>query len=291
MLTRSGIAVLIALSAPSGCRSRAPESSPVTKPSPPSPQPPGSSRVDDLFRSYEHKLPEPETLSEQNGASFECAHHGWVTYTLLYATSKKLPLESDAELVQLVPWARHPDTCLRYIAIQAIIARIGFDSNRTSLPGMHEPEHYHFHDIFVALKAYFDAKKIAVYPQVFAEMKINITANDFAMMKGRWDEEPTPSKNFLTTVEFDGELLRVTTRRVQPSPTWPDHTWTTKLKDVTVNDQKQFVITGEWNVESNTKGYQGAKVTPSQFTYSVWPVRADLVWFRDGSYWTKLRRN
>lgn len=241
---------------------------------PVAPRPAHNSQLDELFRKYDEKLPEPDTISEQNGASLECPRHGWVTYTLLYGAAHRLPIESDDDLVRLVRWARHDDVCIRQMAMDAIVERIKLDPNNLSVPGMHEPEDYQHHEIFVALRKYFDAKSISFDPQIFAGMMLDVTAKDFAMMNGRWEEEATASKNFVQFVEFDGELLRVTLHRVEPSPKWPDRTTTTKVGPVTVNDRHQFVIPHD-----------------AESTYLFWPVRADIVWFHEGvGYWTKLRK-
>lgn len=265
----------------------------VTSPPPPiepaAPKP--SSRIDELFRSYEQKLPEPASLSESNGASVQCERHGYATYTLLAGTARRLPIERDADLIDVVPWARASDPCIRYIAIEAIVRRIGFDTNRVSLPGMHEPEHHHFHEIHVALRAFFEARRVRVPPPLFAEMWLTVTPQDLAFFAGSWHEDLSATKNFQTSVELDAELVRVTSRRTQPDPAWPDHTWTTKIAKVTVDERARLIVAGAWDVESNAKGYQGQKIVPSGFTYAIWPVAADVIWFDEGrNSWTKLRR-
>ena len=280
--------VVVALALLCGCRSRAPDPTPVTTSSVPATPP---SPIDQLFRSYQNHLPEPETLSESNGASLKCPRHGWVTYTLLHATAQKVPLASDADLVGLVPWTRADDTCLRMIAIEAIVQRIEFDSNRVSLPGMHEPDHYHHRDILASLRSYLVARQLAFDKKLFEGLMLDAVPKDFAALRGTWVEDPTPGKNFLTTVEIDEGELRVLRRRVTPSPSWPDHTWTTKLGSVTIDDRSLFVVRGEWDLESNTKGYKGSKIVPSQFTYAFAPVRNDVLWFDSGgASWVRLRR-
>ena len=266
---------------------------------------PRSTRIDDRFRELEKKLPEPETLSEANGATLDCEHHGYATYTHLAALAEKLAIARDDELLDLVPWARSGDPCIRQIAIEAIVARIKFDRGRLSVPGMHDPEDHLFHEIFVSLRRYLLAHSVAFEAGIFGGMMLVVQPPDFAMMKGSWDEADTKMKNFVSRVEYDGELLLVTRHHVTPDPAWPDHTWTTKVKDIVVNDRGQFVVTGDWNVESNAKGYQGQNIyvvgapqgvpphenTPSQFTYVFWPISAEIVWFDDGlGRFTKLRR-
>lgn len=257
---------------------------PIRFPGPPS-------RIDELFRSYEKKLPEPATLSEGNGASMKCERHGWATYTLLDATARKLPVQSDADLPRLVPWARANDPCLRQIAVQAIVDKIAFDSNRLSAPGMHDPEHYHFHDIMVALKRHLDEKKVAVPEPLIAGMMLDASEKDFWLMKGKWEEDAGERKNFRTSLELETDLIRVTSKHTTPDPAWPDRTSTTKIKEVRVNERGQFVLAGEWDMESNANGYRGEKIEPSDSKYVVWPISKDLIWFDEGGRsWHKLRR-
>jgi hypothetical protein len=267
---------------------RAPEATTVTTTKAPTPR---STRIDDRFREYEKKLPEPETLSEGNGATLDCEHHGYATYTLLAALAEKLAIARDDELLDLVPWARSKDPCLRQIAIEAIVTRIKFDRDRLSAPGMHEPEDHVFHEIFVSLRRYLLAHSVAFDAGIFGGMMLVVGPADFALLKGGWDEAETKMKNFASRVDYNGEHLLVTTHHVTPDPAWPDHTWTTKVKDVVVNERAQFVVTGEWDVESNANGYQGKKLVPSQFSYVFWPISAEIVWFDDGrGSFTKLRR-
>jgi hypothetical protein len=121
--------------------------------------------LDELFRDYQKKLPEPATLSEGNGATLECPYHGYVTYTLLYAIAKKLPLQSDADVARLVRWYRDGDPCIRYIAIEAFLPKITHDRDRLSLPGMHEPDDYQYRDILVSAKLFLDDKRVAHDPR------------------------------------------------------------------------------------------------------------------------------
>lgn len=282
---------LVAMAMLCGCgeRATAPEPTLVTRETP-APPPRALSRIDELFRGWQTQLPEPATLSEGNGASLEC-RHGFTTYTLLSATAKRVPIDTDADLLDLVPWAHDPDPCIRYIAIQAIVERIQLDTDPLSLPGMHEPDHHHFHEIFVALRRYLVGKQVRIPPRAFAGMYLDITSRDFATLTGTWREDAQPMRNFQTTVAIDREHVVVTSRRTQPDPAWPEHTWTTKIATVTVNERGQYVVAGEWNVESNANGYRGQPITPSQFTYKFWPTRRDILWFdENGGSWIELRR-
>ena len=253
---------------------------------------PAMTAIDTLFRSWAVKLPEAATLSEQNGASLvECDGKPGATYTLLRATAAKVPLNSDADLISLVPWAKHPNPCLRYIAIKAIIAAIGFDSNKLSAPGLHEVEHHHFHDIMVSLKQHLDARAVVIPAGTFDGMFVSLSQPEAsALLRGAWVED-SEGKGFQDFVTFTGDSLEVTQKHLPADPEHADFTWTTKVDKVTVNARQQVVVTGLWNVESNSTGWKGKQVEPSQFVYTFWPVAPGVVWFKKGAaYWEKLKK-
>jgi hypothetical protein len=144
--TAIGLSVALA-GAALGCRSTGNEPAPVTStPTVFSPPPASASAairptepphpLDQLFRGYENELPAPATLSEGNGASLKCPHHGHVTYTLLDATAQRLPLERDADVARLVRWYRDDDPCIRYIAVEALLRKIVHDRDRLSLSAL-----------------------------------------------------------------------------------------------------------------------------------------------------------
>jgi hypothetical protein len=249
--------------------------------------------IDEAFRSWEKKLPEPATLSEHNGASFMCnADHG-ATLTLLAATAKKVKIERDEDLVTVARWARHADPCLRQIALEAILPRIPFDRNKLAVPHMHDPEHYEYHDIFVALKVYLDRKHVAYDAKVFDGMMLDVKDADFAaLVHGKWIEQ-IDNKGFQEFLEVDREESRVTSKHLPPDPKWPDHTQTTRIKEVKTNTDGQFVLTGAWNIESNAAGYKGPKNEPAQFVYSFWPVKPGVMWIKNGetAYWIKMKKS
>ena len=178
--------------------------------------------LDELFRGYQKKLPEPATLSEANGASLHCPHHGYVTYTLLYATAERLPLEGDADLARLVHWYRDSDPCIRQIAVEALLPKIAHDRDRLSLPDMHEPDNYQYRDILVSAKLFLDGKRVAYGPRLFDGVLVSVTAKDFGpAFHGSWKEAITKSYNFQYLVAIDGESVRVTHRRTTPIPNGP----------------------------------------------------------------------
>lgn len=231
--------------------------------------------LDELFRGYQKKLPEPATLSEANGASLKCPHHGYVTYTLLYAISEKLPFGADADVARLVHWYRDSDACIRQIAVDALLPRIAHDRDRISLPDMHEPDNYQYRDILVSAKLFLDGKRVAYGSRLFDGTMVSITAKDFGpALHGSWQEAITKAHNFQYLVEIDGESVRVTHRRTTPDPKWPDRTSMTKIREVVVDERHQFVVSG------------------SDQTYTFMPVRDDVVWFDNGEPhdWRKLEK-
>jgi hypothetical protein len=232
--------------------------------------------IDELFRGYQKQLPEPATMSEGNGATLQCPHHGYVTYTLLYATAEKLPLQGDADIARIVRWYRDRDPCLRQIAVEALLSKIAHDRDRLSLPGMHEPDDHQYRDILVSAKLFLDTKRVAYDPKLFDGVIVSVTEKDFGpTLHGSWREAITKSYNFQYLVEIDGKSVRVTHKRTTFDPKWPDRTSTTEIKDVVVNDRQQFVVSG------------------ADQTYTFMPVTSSVVWFDNGEAynWRKLEKS
>lgn len=256
------------------------------------PSRPKAVTIDELFRGFVKELPAPATLSEQNGMGMaECDGKPAPTYNLLRATAAKLPVKTDVDVMSLVPWARHTNPCIRQIAIEALIEKIGFDRNALSAPGMHDVEDHHFHDIMVSVKRFLDARKVTIPPEVFAGLQVAPSEKDFGLLlRGSWVEE-IDGKGFQDFVEISDAELRVTSKHLPTDAAHPDHTWTTGITAVTMNERGQFVVTGAWGVESNSKGYRGKRTEPSPFIYRFWPVAPGVVWFKNGehAYWEKLR--
>lgn len=255
-------------------------------------EPPRPTAVDEAFRAYESQLPEPQSLSEQNGATLACSGSRSATLTLLGVAAKKVRVERDADLVGVARWARHEDPCLRHIALEVILPRIGYDRSQLSVPPMHDPEHYAYHDIFFSLKAHLDRARVAYDAKVFEGMMLDVKPTDFStFVRGTWIEE-IDGKGFQELLEVDGEHARVTSKHLPPDPKWPDTTQTTKIARVASNERGQLVLTGAWSVESNSAGYTGPKNEPAAFVLSFWPVRPDVMWFKNGeaAYWVKMKR-
>ena len=252
------------------------------------------SAIDALFRGYGERLPLPASLGEGNGATLSCRHHGYATYHLLAACARKVPIERDDDLLAVVPWCRDADPCIRQIALDTLVPRIGFDEDQLVVPNMHDLEHFLFHDIFLSLKRTLDAKRVAYDPGIFEGMLLDVGLDAFApLMHGAWEEDVDPrARNFQDFVEIDASTIRVTRKETHGHPDWPDHTLTTKIKAVSINERRQFAITGAWDVESDASGYRGPKTRPAAFVYKLWPVKKGIAWFAGGTSgdWTKLHK-
>jgi hypothetical protein len=242
-----------------------------------------SRSIDEAMREYVEHLPEATSLSEQNGASMDCAAKQYgtpsETYTHLYGLAERLPNNGDTDLVALVPWAHADDPCIRQIAIDAIVARIKLDRNRLSAPAMHEPDSTLFHEIMLELRDYLRAHNVVMPPDLFAGTFIDITPKDLAAFHGSWAEKANRSRTVQHFVELDATTLRVKTHYIPPSRNFPDSTVALQIKNVTIEKRAAFVITG-------TEARQ-----PDVRTYTLMPVSKDVVWLSYlPSSWTRLER-
>jgi hypothetical protein len=247
--------------------------------------------LDALFATWAKKRPEAATLSEQNGKSILCRDGDHATLTLLGASARKVVVSDDADLVALARWARHPDPCIRQIAMDAIVPAVGFDRNQLVVPHMHDPEHHLFHDIFVSLHARLGAKATALDPEPFAGMMLDATAGEvIASLRGTWIEDHG-SKGFQVFVEVGTSTMAVTRKHVPGDPKFPDVTWTSELPAGKLDARRRYVVHGAWGFERHGQTDE-PRQSPSPFVYSFWPVARDIVWFKDGepAYWIKLRR-
>jgi hypothetical protein len=245
--------------------------------------------MDVLLRLYAEKLPQPATLSEGNGACLVCAKHGWVPYTLLEGAGSRLPLDDDEDLLQAIPWLKHGDPCIRQIAAFAITQRIGFGTQRLSLTGMNDPEHFYNYQIVLALKAYLDQRNIKYDPTVFERMLVDVSAKPLSSyLTGKWEEPSERRKNILKSVEIADDVIHVSNKfRSKPSL---DHTNVSKIKEVNTNDQRQYVVSCEWD-EQWALGCVPRRHVPSQVSYVVWPITNDVMWLKEASGgWKKFKR-
>lgn len=231
----------------------------------------GAGRIDALFTQFAQKLPEPATLSEQNGATGECTRGG-ATYSLLYATSQKIPVATDAELRQVLPWARHTDPCIRQIAIDVLVTKLAYDRNDLSIPDMHDPAHYQFHAIHAALKARFDRKRIAYSPNDFGELVFVVEpTRAVEYLVGAWTEDVDATAGAQTQLAITPQASTLTSHHLPADARFADMVHTVTFKGLVIVD-----------------GHFVAKGDPAQ---QFWPVRQNIMWYRALSpYWIKLRR-
>ena len=267
-----------------GCKPSPPPSPSASPLSANAVEPTNGPAIDDLFRGFETKLPEAETLGEQNGPFVRCLGNRGATVTLLRALAAKVPILSDLDLVRLVPWARHPDPCVSQIALRTIALQIGYDED--SLYAFLDPEGFQYHDVFVSVKAHLDRKRVPYDPTIFEGLLIIVDANDFpALIHGHWFEDEDFS-GFKEFVEVDREHVQIT-RKLLPLGSRPDSTSTTKITSVVSNEHRQFVV-----AVSGASSITGAAGKPEPVVYSFWPVKNGVMWFKNGQHaaWKKMRK-
>lgn len=252
------------------------------------------SEIDDIFRHYQEKLPKPRTLNERNGMTLLCLRHSYGTYTLLDSCAAGIPIENDNDLAKIVPWVRHDDPCIRQIALKCLAKRIGYDSGALVVPAMHDPEHWLFYDIIISMKKYLDSKEMQYDEKLFDKLLMKPDAAEFASeMQGTWTQQiDTAQFNFMETLEIKDGEVQVLRQETHKDPSWPDHTWATKIKSVAVNERLQYTISGEWDIESTVAGFQGKRIEPSQFAYTIWRVKSDVIWLKKNEHdaWTQFKR-
>jgi hypothetical protein len=246
--------------------------------------------IDDYFRQYAVKLPEPTAIGDMNGITLKCARGG-ATYAFLNTLAARVPLDEDEELLQAIPWLKHDDACIRQIALTAVALKIGFDTNRLAVPGMHDPEHHYYHQIILALKSYLDERHLPYDPKAFEGMLVDVDDKRFSSyLAGNWDQADKKGWNWLNSVEVKDDMIHISRKKVRPDPDW-DHTNTSQIKNVRINEQRQYVISCEWDQQSIANGLVSRKTSPSQLSYVVWPVTNDVMWLREGDGpWKKFRR-
>lgn len=233
--------------------------------------PAGAGSIDALFTQFAQQLPAPATLSEQNGATGECTRGG-ATYSLLYATSQKIPVAADAELRQVLPWARHTDPCIRQIAIDVLVTKLAYNRNNLSIPAMHEPGNYQFHAIHAALKARFDSQRIAYTAGDFGELVFVVEpARAIEYLVGAWTEDVDASAGAQTQLAVTAQGSTLNWRHLPVDAKFSDMVHTATFKGLVLTD-----------------GHFVAKGDPAQ---QFWPVTQNIMWYRALSpYWIKLRR-
>ena len=231
----------------------------------------GAGRIDALFAQFAQQLPAPATLSEQNGVTGECSHGG-ATYSLLFAASQKVPVATDADLRQVLPWARHSDPCIRQIAMDVLVTKLGYDRNNLSIPDMHDPTHYQFHAIHAALKTRFDQQRIAYSTGDFGELVFVVEpTRAVEYLVGAWTETVDANAGAQTLLAVTPQASTLTSRHLPVDARFADRVHTATFKGLAFVDG-HFVAKGE----------------PVQ---QFWPVTQNIMWYRALSpYWIKLRR-
>jgi hypothetical protein len=155
---------------------------------------------------------------------------------------------------------------------------------------MHTVDHYLYHFILSTLMSYLDSHSIPYAKKSFEGLELGVRDRDFEpVLRGKWVEDDD-GLGFRATVEIDGPKLAITSADVVPNPSFPDTTWTMRIKDVRVDSTAAFVVTGEARVESNTNHFVGEPQTPDA-PYTFVPVNDDTMWFDQGrGSWIKMRR-
>ncbi len=248
-----------------------------------------ASELDDTLHSYEKQFPAPSTISEANGVSLKCDQHGHVTYTLLYALGMKLPVKQDSDLITLLPWLQHEDTCIRYIALTAAMNRIGYNSNAS---GNNERDSYLFYDIVVAIKAFLDKQKVVYDGHAFDALPPEIDPKKFgAQLNGKWVQDVNPkSQTMLYHIEIsDGRFILKIQHTESGSATF-DSVWSKALTSVQVNAQRQYVLKGEWDNEPG--GFDGATQKTFPNDLRIYFIRDGVMWFRrsEKGFWDKFKK-
>jgi len=224
-----------------------------------------------------------------NGIVLKC-RRGGATYAFLNTLAARVPLDEDGELLQAIPWLKHEDPCVRQIALTAVGRKIGFDTSRLGVPGMHDPEHYYYHQVILALKAYLDDRNVQYDPKAFQDMLVDVDERTFSSyLTGNWEQADKKGWNWLDSLQVGHDMIYISRRKVRSDPDW-DHTNICKIEKVRESDQRQYLISCEWDRQL-ADGRLSRKVIPSQFSYVVWPVANDVMWLQQvGRSWLKFRR-
>lgn len=191
------------------------------------------------------------------------------------------PVFDPSDVVDLVPWMRHPDICIRQVAIWAALSRIQFDRSLASSVSVQGPEDKDYHALFLELKHYLRRNKVAYDPAIFDGMYLTVYKYEFpSIVHGRWTEDLGSDRlAFAYDLEVDRDLVTLTRRPVSSSlaTRYPSTPRAGKIKDVLVNELGQFVVTVVRDARMNR--------------YEIWPTSDGVLWLREvGGPWTKFRR-
>jgi hypothetical protein len=121
-------------------------------------------------------------------------------------------------------------------------------------------------------------------------MLVDVNDKSFSSyLSGNWEQADKKGWNWLDSVEVKDDMIHISRRKVRPDPDW-DHTYINKIEKVRVSDQRQYLISCEWDQQSTVHGLS-RKVVPSQFSYVVWPITNDVMWLKQvGRHWLKFTR-
>ena len=238
--------------------------------------------IDELFTAWTKKLPEPASPTEGNGLGpSTCPIHRMTTFSLFAAIAKKVPVNSDADLVHLVKWARHADPCLRYIAVEAIMPRVGLSHDDKGLYHIDDVEGYEHHQVMIALHRKLTESKTAFDAKLFEGMYLTLTPDQArSLINGKWEEPFKAGMGYHLALEIDEKTISQS-MRVEPGIQEPSGIGSPfVIKRVTVDEQQQILIELAIN-----------EVPHSKADYKVWPISKDIIWFWQGGYsWKKLQR-
>lgn len=234
--------------------------------------------IDALFQRWEKTLPEPTTISEMNGISPKdvCPNHSHNTYGFLNVIAAQVPVRVDSDLAALVKWSRHSDSCIRQIALNAVVQGIGFDRDNLVVPSMNDLEDYHYHHIMVALAQYLRLKKVNYDQSLFDGMFVTVSPEDaHAFATAKWEEDDSPGLNWRVAVEFrPGEF--VMSHLTKSDGQWKsEHRTTAKIDGVKITTDQQLMITVSNQTSPDKKN-----------AYMLWPISKDIMWFKLSSSWT-----
>lgn len=211
-----------------------------------------------------------------------CPNHSRNTYGFLNNIATQVPVQEDSDLVTLVKWSRHSDSCIRQIALNAVVQGIGFDRDNLVVPSMNDLEDYHYHHIMVALAQHLHLKKVNYDQSLFEGMFVTVSPEDArAFATGKWEEDDSPGLNWRVAVEFrSGEFVR--SHLTKSDGQWKsEHRTTDKIDEIKITTDQQLLITISHQASPDKKS-----------AYMLWPVTKDIMWFKLSSSWTweKFRR-
>lgn len=200
------------------------------------------------------------------------------------------PVANPSDVVDLVPWMRHADRCVRQVAIQAAHSVIQFGQQLLSYAQTQEPDDKDYHVLFLVLRRYLRDYKVNHNPAIFDGMYLTVYKYEFPLIvHGRWTED-TDSPHLGYALEVTRDLVTLTRRHV-PSVhlAYLLTPRVTPIKDVVVHDLGQFVVTA---VHPKGQVVFGNQASDKTIWYQFWPTSDDVLWVREAEslHWTKFRR-